>query len=333
MDYFKISPHKIDVKTINKSPINKYPIKVCVIGAFENKNSDNILLANAFEQIDGVEEVIRYDYRKRLKEEGSNITFSIRTFTYKADLTIICKGNHLFKEAYVKATHCSRTIYWMMDVFTHFKSNKGLLDCTKHCDYRTATGYDTAELMMKNTGLPVYQVINGADTSVYHPEKHEKIYDVSFIGGADNERLKIRNHLKNSGININFVGPKFTRYVPPDEFRKICNQSKIVLNISRGSYKGYSSIRVWNTMACGAFVITKTIPEMSKYLGLTIGKELAEYENMDDLLHKIKWYLANDKKREELAQNGLNFVKNNMTWKHTAERFMQLAYNEDGCHV
>jgi len=330
MELIKIKSPKIlkDVKI--KQPLDKYPITVCIVGAFSVPYSNNILLADAFEKLDGVEKVIRYDYRKRLKTEGNKILLSIREIAHKTDLMIICKGSYLHKEFFEKSVHMCRVIYWMMDVFTHFKSLKGLLSNTTICDYRSATGYDTAYKMMEETNLPIYQVLDGADLSVYYPENEKKIYDVTFIGTADNERIKTRDFLKSKGIQTNFIGPGFTSYIPPNEFRKVCNQSKIVLNISRGNYVGYSSIRIWNLMACESFVLTKRIAEINKYLGLTIGKELSEYINIDDLEHKILWYLDHDDKRKEIAKNGLEFVRNNRTWKETAESFMVLAYNEEG---
>lgn len=331
MDLIKIKSPKILKGVKIKQPLDKYPITVCVVGAFSVPHSNNILLADAFEKLDGVKEVIRYDYRKRLRTEGTKILFSIREAAHKSNLVIICKGSYLHKEFFEKAVHKCTVIYWMMDVFTHFKSLKGLLSNTTICDYRSATGYDTAHRMMEKTDLPVYQILDGADTSVYYPTNDKKIYDVTFIGTADKERIKIRDFLKNKGIQVNFIGPDFTSYIPPDDFRKICNQSKIVLNISRGNYVGYSSIRIWNLLACGSFVLTKRITEINKYLGLTIGKELSEYTNLDDLLHKVEWYLNHEDKRKEIAKNGLEFVKKNRTWKEVAESFMVLAYSEEGC--
>jgi spore maturation protein CgeB len=60
-------------------------------------------------------------------------------------------------------------------------------------------------------------------------------------------------------------------------------------------------------LACGGFLITNYQPEIAEYF--ENGRELVIYEDYIDLVQKVKYYLAHDEERREIAKNGQQAVR------------------------
>jgi len=311
-------------KIKSKPPIDKDKLKVCVVGVFDNNHSSSIFFAKGFEQLEEVSEVVKFDYRRALRRDRKNIVQKMVAVSKNVDVMIICKGNGVPTQAIKLCSKNCRILFWMMDVYSHFNRGRQLLENSIHCDYRSATGYGTVDLWQKNIKLPVSHIMDGSDTTVYYPIDIPKHYDITFIGANDKERETIYEFLKKQKFNVKFFGPQFTTFVYPSDFREICNRSKIVLNISRGKYEGYSSLRLWNLLACGTMVVTKTIPKMTEYMGLENENHLVSFKNLVGVSSKIKYYLQHEEERLQIGKNGLEFLKNNRTWMHSAKDVINL---------
>lgn len=315
-------------KRIEKEPLKK-PISIGAIGVFNNDYSSSIFFSDGFEKLDSVNSIIRYDYRDSLKK-NMNIVSDLQNISRHVDLMVIMKGSGIPLQAIKLCAKNCRCLFWMMDIYNHFTRSTKLLENSLFCDYRTATGYGTCTLWSERINLPVYHVIDGSDTSIYYPTNTSKKYDVTFIGGTDRERDSVYRFLKNK-FKVRFFGPKYSnRFIRPDEFRDICCSSKIVLNISRSSLEGYSSLRLWNLLACGSMVLTKHIPNMSERLGLENKKHIVEFKNFMELQRNLEYYLKNDDERTDIGNNGLEFLRNNRTWKHSANEIVELVTSKNG---
>lgn len=320
-------------KRIIKPPLKKDKFKICVVGVFDNNHSSSIFFAKGFEQLNNVSEVVKFDYRRTLRRDRKNIVQRLVEISKRVDIMIICKGNGIPTQAIKLCSTNCRVLFWMMDVYSHFNSGRQLLENSLYCGYRTATGYGTVEKWSNTINLPVYHILDGSDKTVYYPMNIPKQYDVTFIGASDKERDTIYEFLKKQKFSVKFFGPQFTTFVYPKDFREICNRSRMVLNISRGKYSGYSSLRLWNLLACGSMVLTKIIPDMTKYMGLKNGEHVIEFKNLLDLSGKIKYYLEHSEERLNIGANGLEFLLNNRTWKHSASDVINLVNNEEAIYM
>jgi len=315
-------------KRIEKEPLTA-PITIGAVGVFSNNYSSSIFFSKGFKQLKSVKSVIEFDYRAKLKSRAS-IASEMLELSRHVDLMVIMKGSGIPLQAIKLCSKQCRTLFWMMDVYSHFTRSTKLLENSLFCDYRTATGYGTCTLWDDRIKLPVYHIMDGSDTSIYYPTGANKLYDISFIGGTDGERSSVYNFLKNK-FKVKFFGPKFSsRFIRPTEFRDICCSSKIVLNISRGRLEGYSSLRLWNLLACGSMVLTKHIPNMTERMGLEAGKHITEFKNFMELQRNIEYYLSHDDERNEIGNNGLEFLKTNRTWKHSAGEIIDLVTTKSG---
>lgn len=318
----------MEKKFLVKPCISK-PVIVGIVGVFSTNYSSSVFFSKGFEELDSVKSVFKFDYRKGLSER-INFIQNMVSFARQVDLMIIMKGNGIPLQAFKLCSKYCTTLFWMMDTYSHFSHSPMMLENSIFCDYRTATGYGTCKLWEEKTNLPVHHVLDGSSISTYYPSKSNKQYDVSFIGGSDRERDSIYKFLKNR-YRVKFFGPKYSNiFIKPKEFRQICCKSRIVLNISRGHYDGYSSLRLWNLLACGSMVLTKKIPKMTEYMGLEADKHIVEFNSFIELTRKIDYYLKNDDARNKIAENGLKFLRSHRTWKHSAQDIIDLISTTKG---
>lgn len=88
---------------------------------------------------------------------------------------------------------------------------------------------------------------------------------------------------------------------------KIFHLSKINLNITIKSIQSGLSLRVWDILGCGGFLLSNYQSEIPEYF--EIGKDLDCYESLADLKQKVAFYLSHDDIRQEIAHNGYEKVK------------------------
>lgn len=84
---------------------------------------------------------------------------------------------------------------------------------------------------------------------------------------------------------------------------KILLQSKITINKHDYFAKNYANnMRLFEATGCGALLITDYKDNLSELF--RIGTEAETYKSVDELAEKIKYYLANDSKRDKIARAG-----------------------------
>ena len=99
-----------------------------------------------------------------------------------------------------------------------------------------------------------------------------------------------------------------------NEMPKVFHASKINLNMTMRPIETGLSLRVWDILGCGGFLLTNYQSEIPEYF--EIGRELEAYESMEELEQKIQYYLTHEDERIEIAINGYEKVAK----FHTYER-------------
>ena len=97
------------------------------------------------------------------------------------------------------------------------------------------------------------------------------------------------------------------------EMPKIFHAGKINLNITMRPIETGLSLRIWDVLGCGGFLISNYQAEIPEYF--EIGKDLEIYENTNDLIGKIDYYLHHDAERMEIALNGYEKVAKYHTYE------------------
>ncbi|MDD6656544.1 MAG: DUF3880 domain-containing protein [Lachnospiraceae bacterium] len=102
--------------------------------------------------------------------------------------------------------------------------------------------------------------------------------------------------------SIHMRGPAHTFNTMP----KVFHLSKINLNMTIRPIQSGLSLRVYDVLGSGGFLITNYQPELEELF--EIGKDLEVYNSIDELIEKCHYYLSHEEERCEIAQNGLNKV-------------------------
>ncbi len=156
-------------------------------------------------------------------------------------------------------------------------------------------------------------------------QKHDtpKRYDVSFVGGSHPYRSWVIRQLRRAGIQVAVWGGGVwpAGRVGYDALVTIINESKVNLNISnsrrwdlpylvsspralsvaltsrktREPLKG----RCFEVAGCGGFLLTHYMEDLERCFA--IGGEVVVYADVDDLVDKIRHYVAHDGEREAIA--------------------------------
>lgn len=86
------------------------------------------------------------------------------------------------------------------------------------------------------------------------------------------------------------------------EMPKVFQASKINLNMTMRPIETGLSLRVWDVLGCGGFLLTNYQAELPSYF--EIGKDLDAYESLPELLEKVQYYLTHEEERVEIAIHG-----------------------------
>lgn len=91
--------------------------------------------------------------------------------------------------------------------------------------------------------------------------------------------------------------------------------SKINLNITLRSIQSGIPLRAMDIMGAGGFLLTNFQADFLDYF--IPGEDFVYYENQEDLIAKVQYYLSHEDRRREIAYNGHQKVKQN----HSFEKF------------
>lgn len=111
------------------------------------------------------------------------------------------------------------------------------------------------------------------------------------------------------------------------EMPKVFQASKINLNITMRPIETGLSLRVWDILGCGGFLLTNYQAEIPEYF--EIGKDLETYESMEELEQKIRYYLAHEEKRVEIAINGYEKTAKFHTYEMRIAEMMRILSGQE----
>lgn len=168
----------------------------------------------------------------------------------------------------------------------------------------------------------------GYDPVVYYPKEEERDIDVSFIGTPMPHRVEILEQVAESMSNREgrmYVGGRWyddrypwkvhsyrkkhphlfpslaNRELSPEEVAGIYRRSKIVLNINNDVHQSISP-RTLEILATRTFQLMNGGQQSNGTLDFD--RDLVQYEDVDDLIRKIDYYLQHEEEREQIAEHG-----------------------------
>ncbi len=111
---------------------------------------------------------------------------------------------------------------------------------------------------------------------------------------------------------------EYTQQMP-----EIFYTSKINLNITLRSILSGIPLRIIDVLGAHGFLLTNYQPELSEYFENS--EELVWFEDKEDLMDKIDFYLAHDKERQRIAEKGNLKVQQCFTYEKLLPKIFEIA--------
>lgn len=160
-------------------------------------------------------------------------------------------------------------------------------------------------------------------------EERERTYEVGWVGrlsGAPYDaRRRILPHLASE-----FAMNDWRRTYSTEETAEIYRHSKITVNISRDDYPQDANMRVYEAMAAGVLLITRTPTDLSA-LGFVEGEHFITYRNEAEIVPAVRRFLADEPARARIASAARELVLTRHTYDARVKSLLNfIASNGSG---
>lgn len=105
-----------------------------------------------------------------------------------------------------------------------------------------------------------------------------------------------------------------------NDMPKVFASSKINLNITLKSIKSGIPLRAFDIMSANGFLLTNFQLDFMDFF--VPGEDFVYYDNLDDAVKKVQYYLTHDSEREQIATNGFMKIKEYHTFEHRVKEIL-----------
>lgn len=335
---------------------NKYGLAMSYYRAFQKLNFKYIDIfddeQNYWNDLKSIKN--RYTHRLlwKLFALRTNKSFLKKVLEYKPDLLLVFKGwfYHPKTIKKIKEILPKTKIFcynqenpFNTNFFTQFSySNNWVVKSIPLYDvYFTWGEFLIDKIRNKGRAKKVFYLPFGYDPEIHYPlevkKEDEKNYygsDIAFIGTYSNDREKLLNYLINN-YNLKIWGNGWQKAnkklrkkwqkkdVYGEDFSKVCNSSKIVLDILRPQMIPSHSMKTFEIPACRGFLMCNRGYELSNFFDLE--KEIVTFENPKEVLEKIDFYLKNDNLRENIKEAGYQrLINSNHSYLNRVKKILEV---------
>jgi spore maturation protein CgeB len=263
---------------------------------------------------------------------------------FRPDAVLVMNGLHVFPPDHLEQIDAIRqmgipTIIWFVD-------DPYVTDLTvqiaPHYDYIFTHERSCLTLYHSVGCAHVYHLPLAAHFDLFRPMSvpHEYKTDICFIGVAFWNRVELFDEIapylkdkrvliggilwdrmKNYSMVSRFV---HDQWIEVPETAKYYNGAKIVINLHRTPETGKDNLnginwpaesinpRTFEMAACGTLQLTDMRSELPEHY--VIGSEIAVFNNAQELIHQMDYYLTHDAQRLQVAARGYQRTKRNHTF-------------------
>lgn len=212
---------------------------------------------------------------------------------------------------------------WLYDIAPHITLS--CFACQEDIDYCRSIGVNNVCLIQSSADYDIYKKLplneerkgvvfignNHLNTNLEFPLAQERFDMVELLEKA------FPNDFKCYGMKW-----KQSQYINPQDEINIYNRSLISVCQNNFDRVGYSSDRLFRSMACGTMVLTKYVKGLEKLFER--GVHLDWWENFTELHWLISNYLKDSDEAKAIGESGRIFVIENHTWSN---RIAEVKYH------
>lgn len=155
-------------------------------------------------------------------------------------------------------------------------------------------------------------------------------YQVTFVGSAHGKRKEMAEVVRAAGIDLQCFGSGWPAGpLSTEDMINVYNNSVITLNFDNGAWTPKSFLgkpdrqikaRTFEVLGYGGFLLTSSHPFLSRYYELDT--EIVAFDDLQDLINKINYYLANLELRDQIAAAGYQRTANEHTYQHRLQKII-----------
>lgn len=207
----------------------------------------------------------------------------------------------------------------------------------------TQKSYNCNADELPSLGANVLFQNKAVEPEIHHPIQNCDLYncghDVVFIGAKEQARLEHLLYLAEHGIKVNIYGwvvkekqPLHKnliihdRFLFEEEFSAAFSCSKISLNFLRKMNRDVQTSRSVEIPACKGFMLAERTNEHLQLF--EEGKEAEFFSDNEELLKKVKYYLAHETERKAIAENGYQrCIKSDYSFENRMREVLRIVQN------
>ncbi len=182
-----------------------------------------------------------------------------------------------------------------------------------HYDHVFVASDPFAARMAARTTAPVTPLHQATDPERFRPDPTGPAHELLFVGNSRNVRRRIVDDAVSTGHDLavyggrwrpDLIDPRFVKgdRIPNDELRRYYSSAAIVLNDHWHDMRaeGFISNRLYDALACGAFVISDHIDGIEA----EFDDAVVTYGDREELARLIERYLADPDERRWRGERG-----------------------------
>jgi len=257
-------------------------------------------------------------------------------FRFKPDLIWIDNGFIIDSKTLMiirKNFDCKIVHYTPDSVLAPGMSSICLKKSIQFYDYTITTKEQDLDYYKKYGAKNILNSLQGYDPVIHRITELNKVdkqkfsCDVSFIGQYMNDRALDLSYLKSSlDIDLKIYGFDWEKKLKHTNLKKLLmgpaigtdyakaiQSSKISLGFLNRKVRDTFTTRTFEIPACGGFLLAERSAMHSKLF--SEDKEAVFFSNKEELVEKVKYYLKNDEKRNQICVKGNNKINSsNYSW-------------------
>jgi hypothetical protein len=181
-------------------------------------------------------------------------------------------------------------------------------------------------------GCKAVYLPEASDPDLFRPLPGPKLFDVCFVGANYGIRAKIVAALERAGVRVQVYGKGWPNgRLPTDQVPELFARSRIVLGCGTIGYcEDFLALKMrdFDGPMSGSLYMTHDNPDLESLY--RIGEEIVTFQNIPEMVSKVKHFLNNKEERERLAQRGRERSAREHTWVqrfHFIIKTLQQTYN------